>query len=89
MAEQRDIPATNEITTFMHCHRCMNELMNDDEIELSPRDYAQLEVGFSKLGLQVWCKRHECNVVHIDFEGEQHPANVDRIGPKPVKVVKP
>ena len=35
----------------------------------SPREYAQLEFGFTKPGVQVWCKRHEVNVMHIDFEG--------------------
>lgn len=81
-----DIPCTNEIEAFTHCKRCMDELKNG-EIELSPRDYAQLEVGFSKLGLQVWCKRHDANIVHIDFEGEQHPSNSDRIGPETLKEV--
>jgi hypothetical protein len=28
--------------------------------------------------LQIWCKRHESNVAHIDFEGANHPANQTR-----------
>ena len=41
---------------------------------MSPREYASLEVGFTKEGLQIWCKRHEVNVMHIDFQGQRHPA---------------
>lgn len=78
----RDIPNTNEITTFLHCGLCIEEVQ--DMPGISPRDYAELEAGFTKLGLQLWCKRHGCNVVHIDFEGAQHPANQSRLDPKVV-----
>ena len=66
------------ISTFVHCGLCLRELQAPGAPESSPRDYAQLEVGFTKQGLQVWCKRHECNVMHIDFEGQRHPANTTR-----------
>ena len=69
------IPNSNEIHTFFHCARCIDD--RDPEHE-SPRMWAKLEVGFTELGLQVWCKRCEVNVVHIDFEGAQHPANLER-----------
>lgn len=71
---ERDIPNTLEIGLFFHCQLCLKSLPE----EQSPRDWAQLEVGFTPLGIQVWCKRHECNVAHIDFEGQRHPANLDR-----------
>ena len=32
------------------------------------QDYTKLDVGFTESGLQVWCRRHDTNVVHIDFE---------------------
>ncbi len=66
-------PATNEIFRFFHCGLCVKEKPK----ELSPREWAQLEVGWTLHGLQIWCKRHECNVCHIDFEGHQHPANLE------------
>lgn len=69
------IPITNEIEQFCHCNKCLEELPHGT----SPREWSQLEVGFSAFGLQVWCKRHECNVVHIHFEGQKHPANCDVI----------
>ena len=70
--ELRDIPASNDIVQFFHCAQCMKEKPSD----MSPRDFASLEIGFTVLGIQVWCKRHEINIVHIDFQGMQHPANL-------------
>lgn len=69
----RKIPKDNAIQMFFHCAKCIEEKPNN----VSPREWAQLEVGWTKLGLQVWCRRHERNVVHIDFEGQKHPANVE------------
>lgn len=69
-----DVPSSNEIKMFMHCGLCLEERPPN----LSPREWASLEVGWTVLGLQVWCKRHECNVIHIDFEGQKHPANLTR-----------
>lgn len=64
--------STHKITQYMHCAKCIKELPKD----VSPRDYAQLEVGWTVLGLQVWCRRHNCNVMHVDFQGQKHPADV-------------
>jgi hypothetical protein len=78
------IPNTNAITMYMHCGLCIEEfqagiLSAPGAINEAPRDYARLEIGWTKEGLQVWCMRHECNVMHVDFEGTQHPANDTRI----------
>jgi hypothetical protein len=37
----------------------------------APKDWARLSVGWTKKGLQVWCARHEINVVHLDFMGQK------------------
>lgn len=63
-------PLDNNIQAFMHCSRCLAEMPEGT----SPREWAQLEVGFTEVGLQVWCRRHECNVVHIDFDGQKYGA---------------
>lgn len=34
-----------------------------------------LQHGWTPIGFQVWCTRHNANVVHVDFEGVKHPAN--------------
>lgn len=72
--------ALNEIKAFIHCGLCLAEWKGSTKIssKLSPRDYSKLEAGWTKLGLQLWCKRHECNIMHIDFEGIAHPANTTR-----------
>ena len=70
-----DIPNTNEISSFFHCANCLD----DKPTPMSPRDWISIEAGWTPLGFQVWCIRCECNIVHIDFEGVQHPANVERI----------
>ena len=55
----------NYIYRFMHCSLCISELPP----ETSPREYAHNEVGILRNGdIQVWCIRHEKNVVIFDME---------------------
>jgi len=68
----RKIPVTNKIVMFLHCKKCIKELPGGQ----SPRDYAAIEIGWTKLGLQAWCRRHEKNILHVDFEGQKHPASL-------------
>ncbi|HEV2329212.1 MAG TPA: hypothetical protein VGY56_10530 [Verrucomicrobiae bacterium] len=68
----------NCIQVYFHCKQCIAELPPGT----SPREYAQLEVGWTELGIQVWCKRHEYNVAHIDFEGLKFPANTEATPPR-------
>jgi hypothetical protein len=70
----RPIGSNNEIESYFHCKLCLQEKPPG----VSPEQYARLSIGFSPIGLQVWCVRHQCNVVHIDFEEQTHPANLDR-----------
>ena len=72
-----DLSNENVIQMFMHCGLCVEEQPDG----VSPREWGQLEIGWTSQGLQVWCKRHETNVVHIDFEGHTHPANTHRAMP--------
>ena len=80
--EEKMIPNTNEIKMFMHCGLCLEEMPDG----VSPREWGKLELGYTVLGIQVWCKRHECNVVHIDFEGQKHPANTNATKKTDVRV---
>lgn len=66
------IPVNNGIRMFFHCSACINERPKG----VAPREWSQLEVGFTARGIQVWCKRCELNIIHVDFEGFQHPANM-------------
>lgn len=66
------IPNTNEIVMFFHCQNCLRDKPND----MSPGDWARMEVGFTSIGLQVFCRRCQANILHVDFEGVRHPANL-------------
>ena len=67
---------TLQIGAYIHCALCLEERPDGT----TPREWAQLEVGWTKRGFQVWCRRHEANVLHVDFEGQTHPANTTRTG---------
>jgi len=70
---RRELPNERVVESFIHCAECLRT----KPANISPREWAQLEVGFTREGLQVWCRRHDRNVLHIDFEGARHPARMD------------
>lgn len=55
------------IVEFFHCKKCQQEKPDD----IAPRDWAKFDVGWTVKGLQVWCARHEVNVINIDFRGQK------------------
>jgi len=59
----------SEIQMFFHCKDCMDELPN----KMSPQEYIHIECGWTEKGFQVWCIRHNKNIIHMDFEGYKHP----------------
>ena len=62
----------NKIQMFIHCKKCLEERGES----ISPRDYASFEFGYTKKGFQLWCTRHEKNVLAIDLNGQK--VNYDR-----------
>lgn len=67
----------NEIQMYFHCKKCILEIQQiaaDSPEGASPRDYQRISAGFTKKGIQVWCNRHNANIIHIDFQGTKHPA---------------
>jgi len=66
----------NNIVQFIHCILCIKEGIPRDE---SPETWARFSVGWTIEGLQVWCVRHKSNILHIDFQGKKHPADMTRI----------
>lgn len=82
--EALDLPNSNAQSSYVHCALCLAELKDPDrdiiqgEEQETPASYARLSVAWTKQGLQIWCVRHDCNVMHIHFEGETHPANMTR-----------
>lgn len=67
--------SSKEISAFIHCKQCLEEVKAADW-KFSPAEHARFEIGWSARGMQVWCRRHDINVIHVDFEGRRHPANV-------------
>lgn len=65
--------ADTEIKTYLHCGKCIEEIPDG----VSPQEWQQFQVGWTEKGLQIWCRRHDCNVCNIDFEGAQHPADTE------------
>ena len=66
------------ITGYIACTKCSDELgkLNPPQ---SLQDYAAMDVGFTDWGVQVWCRRHKANIVHIDFQDHQLPADFRRL----------
>ena len=60
----------NKIETFFTCALCYEELPDG----VSMQEFGANECGWTEKGFQVWCRRHDANIVHIDFEGHKHPA---------------
>ncbi len=62
------IPITNQIKLYMHCVLCTKQNLPQ-----------KIEAGWTPQGFQVWCLNHQCNIIHVDFEGSKHPANATRL----------
>ena len=69
------IPEMEHIEQFIHCSKCMKELPDN----ISPQEWARHEVGWTIWGFQVWCVRHNVNVLHVDFQGAKHPSSMERL----------
>ena len=60
------------IKQFFHCAACEDSLPAGLQIW----EWMQLECGPTDYGFQVWCRRHDVNIVHIDFLGNRLPGNI-------------
>ena len=64
-----------QISQQIVCSKCEEEFLAGTTDSRTLQDYTKLDVGFTESGLQVWCQRHDTNVVHIDFEGRELKAD--------------
>lgn len=55
------------------CVKCENEELNSHSENLL--EYTNIEVGFTEIGLQIWCRKHNVNICHIDFNGNKLEAD--------------
>lgn len=75
-AETPEISTDNQIVMYLHCGLCIEDYKREAALmgSASPAQMARLNVGWTPRGIQVWCAKHDCNVVNVDFEGARHPA---------------
>jgi len=57
--------ALKEIEFFWSCSKCLEEVKHLPD--QSPSEYARLNIGPTKNGIQIWCVRHDCNVANLDL----------------------
>ncbi len=63
----------NQISLYFHCGKCLDEVPDGQ----SAREWARLEVGTTDDGqVQVWCVRHDIDVVEIDIKNKALEARV-------------
>lgn len=67
------IPVDKQIGAYMHCSLCLQEGLPQN-----------IEAGWTRQGFQVWCRNHNVNIIHVDFQGQRHPANCAARNPKDV-----
>ena len=51
------------------CTKCSDEFVRGSTDAKSLQEYTKVDVGFSDRGFQIWCRRHELNICHFNFEG--------------------
>lgn len=78
------------IGAYIHCGACVEDFKKGapETRGNSPAAYSRYSLGWTPMGLQIWCNRHDCNIAHIDFEGAQHPANTTSKKRSALKSVK-
>ena len=66
------------ITNYLACTKCAAEIETLNPPQ-SLQDYSQTDAGFTDWGVQIWCRRHQVNIVHIDFQQQRLPADFRRL----------
>lgn len=56
-----------DIVSYIHCRECMFDWSQTDK-SISPAEFQDNEVGFTSTGIQVWCRRHDKNVISLDIK---------------------
>ena len=57
------------------CNQCYEDYCAGLTDSKSLQQHTMFDVGLTDIGLQVWCRRHDVNVVHVDFGGKQLKAD--------------
>ena len=65
----------NNIKDPIVCVSCFKEYETLQNPDIALQDYLKVDVGFTRIGIQVWCQRHNKNICHIDFEDNRPVAD--------------
>lgn len=70
------------IRWYLRCPACEKDLFNNKRYKIneSSREYGRMECGFTRNGFQVWCLRHDINMINIDFDGDDLTVDITRYG---------
>ena len=72
----------HQIVQNVVCVKCEREYLGSESATGALADYVDIEVGFTSSGFQVWCRKHDANVLHIDFENKEMLAEFRCFEPK-------
>lgn len=68
---QQNLPNTFEIKHVLECKRCAESCPAGTSLS----DWTRVVVGLTSYGLQVWCARHNANIMHVDFRNQRLGVN--------------
>ena len=63
------------INSHIVCNECIKELSTLPSSDVNLKNFVKFEVGFTKLGIQIWCIRHNINVCHVNFDNNELSAD--------------
>ena len=75
MGKDKNSNLLYNITKNLVCNQCYEEYCAGLTDSKSLQHYTILDIGLTDIGLQVWCRRHNVNVVHVDFGGRKLKAD--------------
>ena len=64
-----------QIDQHIICANCEEEFQAGSTDISSLQNYTKLCIRFPDFGIQVWCRRHDANVVHVNFNGQKFKAD--------------
>ena len=57
------MPDISDIIAYFHCKTCLEEIPEG----VSPAEWSDQQAGWTMYGLQVWCNRHNKNIIGLEF----------------------
>jgi hypothetical protein len=64
---EKIVKSKNVIGMYFHCKMCLEELPKTE----SPMSWSRTQCGWTSKGVQVWCIRHDTEIVHLDLLGQK------------------